>query len=73
MTTNFSEVFNSVLKETRNVPIMACVQMTFYRVNDYFALRRKPRQPQPRSLLNSRHTVFVPIAMGSECLTSSRG
>lgn len=41
MTTNFSEVFNSVLKGARNVPITAYVQMTFYRVNDYFVLRRK--------------------------------
>lgn len=41
MTTNFSEVFNSVLKGARNLPITACVQMTFYRVNDYFVLRRR--------------------------------
>lgn len=41
MMTNFSEVFNSVLKGVRNVPITACVQMTFYRVNNYFVLRRK--------------------------------
>lgn len=41
MTTNFYEVFNSVLKGTRNLPIIACVQTTFYRVNDYFMLRRK--------------------------------
>lgn len=41
MTTNCSEVFNSVFKGTRNVPTTACVQLTLYRVNDYFILRQK--------------------------------
>lgn len=41
MTTNFSKVFNSVLKGARKLLIMACVQMDFYRVNDYFILRRR--------------------------------
>ncbi|RVW28833.1 Serine/threonine-protein phosphatase 7 long form-like [Vitis vinifera] len=41
MTTNMSEVFNSVLKGARSFPITAFVQLTFYRVNSYFAVRRE--------------------------------
>ncbi len=36
-----SEVFNSVLKGARSFPITAFVQLTFYRVNSYFAVRRE--------------------------------
>lgn len=39
-TTNMSEVFNGVLKGARCLPITALVQMTFFRVNSYFATRR---------------------------------
>ncbi|KAL6328847.1 hypothetical protein AAG906_003864 [Vitis piasezkii] len=41
MTTNMSEVFNSVLKGARSFPITAFVQLTFYRVNSYFVVRRE--------------------------------
>ena len=41
MTTNMSEVFNGVLKGTRNLPITVLVQLTFYRVNSYFTVRRE--------------------------------
>ena len=41
MTTNISEVFNSVLKGTRNLPITALVQLTFFRLNSYFVARRE--------------------------------
>lgn len=41
LTTDFSEVFNSVLKGAWYVPITASVQMTFYRVNNYFVLQQK--------------------------------
>ncbi|RVW52910.1 hypothetical protein CK203_110637 [Vitis vinifera] len=41
MTTNMSEVFNSVLKGARSFLITAFVQLTFYRVNSYFAVRRE--------------------------------
>lgn len=41
MTISFSKDFNNVLKGVQNVPITTCVQMTFYRVNDYFFLGRK--------------------------------
>ena len=40
MTTNLSEVFNSVLKGARNLPITACVQLTFYRLVNFFSTRR---------------------------------
>ncbi|XP_021741484.1 uncharacterized protein LOC110707748 [Chenopodium quinoa] len=39
-TANMSEVFNGVLKGARCLPITALVQMTFFRVNSYFATRR---------------------------------
>ncbi|RVX20495.1 Serine/threonine-protein phosphatase 7 long form-like [Vitis vinifera] len=41
MTTNMSEVFNGVLKGARNLPITTLVQLTFYRVNSYFTVRRE--------------------------------
>ncbi|XP_021724760.1 uncharacterized protein LOC110692084 [Chenopodium quinoa] len=40
-TTNFSETFNNVLKGARFLPIMSLVELTFYRVNKYFTLRRE--------------------------------
>ena len=39
MTTNMSEVFNGVLKGARNLPITTLVQLTFYRVNNYFTVK----------------------------------
>ncbi|KAL6341074.1 hypothetical protein AAG906_032189 [Vitis piasezkii] len=41
MTTNMFEVFNGVLKDARNLPIIALVQLTFYWVNSYFTVRRE--------------------------------
>ena len=41
MTTNMFEVFNGVLKGACNLPITALVQLTFYRVNSYFTVRRE--------------------------------
>ena len=41
MTTNISEVFNSVLKGARTLPITALVQLTFFRLNGYFVARRE--------------------------------
>ena len=40
MTTNLFEVFNSVLKEARNLPIIACVLLTFYLLVNFFSTRR---------------------------------
>ena len=39
MTTNMSTVFNSVLKGARSLPITALVQLTFFRLNNYFVAR----------------------------------
>ena len=41
MTTNMSELFKSVLKEARSLPITALVQLTFFQINSYFVARRK--------------------------------
>ena len=40
MTTNISEVFNSVLKGARSLPVTALVQLTFFRLNSYFVAKR---------------------------------
>ena len=34
------EVFNSVLKGARSLPVIALVQLTFFRLNSYFVARR---------------------------------
>ncbi|RVW95312.1 hypothetical protein CK203_034138 [Vitis vinifera] len=36
-----SKVFNGVLKGACNLPITALVQLTFYRVNSYFTVKRE--------------------------------
>ena len=41
MTTNMSEVFNSVFKGARNLLIIALVQLTFSYLNSYFIARRE--------------------------------
>ena len=41
MTTNISEVFKSVLKEARSLPVTALVQLTFFRLNSYFVARKE--------------------------------
>ena len=41
MTTNISEVFNSVLTGDRSLPVTALVQLTFFSLNSYFAVRRE--------------------------------
>ncbi|XP_035840398.1 uncharacterized protein LOC110914384 [Helianthus annuus] len=40
LTTNLLEIFNSVLKGGRCLPITSCVQLTFYRLVHYFDVRR---------------------------------
>ncbi|XP_050916681.1 uncharacterized protein LOC127131827 [Lathyrus oleraceus] len=39
MTTNLAEAMNSVLKETRNLPIIALVKSTYYRLGSLFGKR----------------------------------
>ena len=41
MTTNISEVFNSVLKGGCSLPVTALVQLTFFRLNSYSVARRE--------------------------------
>ena len=41
MTTNISEVFKSVLKGARSLPVTALVQLAFFRLNNYFVARRE--------------------------------
>ena len=41
MTTNMSEVFNSVLKGSCSLPITALVQLTIFWLNGYFVARRE--------------------------------
>ena len=41
MTTNMLKVFNSVLKGTRSLPFTALVQLTFFRLNNYFVASRE--------------------------------
>ena len=41
MTTNMSELFNSVLKGARSLPFTTLVQLTFFRLNSYFVVRRE--------------------------------
>ena len=41
MITNMFEVFNSVPKGARSLPITALVQLTFFRLNRYFVSRRE--------------------------------
>ena len=57
MTTNMSEVFNSVLKGARNLPITALVQLTFFRLNSYFAARRE--QGANKLTSDEQYTPYV--------------
>ncbi|KAL6321966.1 hypothetical protein AAG906_035881 [Vitis piasezkii] len=57
MTTNMSEVFNSVLKGARSLPITALVQLTFFRLNSYFVVRRE--QGANRLASNEEYTPYV--------------
>ena len=41
MTTNMSKVFNSVFKVARSLPVTALVQLTVFRLNRYFVVRRE--------------------------------
>ena len=41
MTTNISEVFNSVFKGARSLLVIALIQLTFFRLNSYVVARRE--------------------------------
>ena len=59
MTTNIFEVFNSVLKGTRSLPIIALVQLTIFRLNGYFVAIRE----QGYNILTSdeQYTSYVDV------------
>ena len=57
MTTNMSEVFNSVLKGARSLPITTLVQLTFSRLNSYFVARRE--QGAARLTSDEQFTPYV--------------
>ena len=57
MTTNMSEVFNSVLKRARNLPITALVPLTFFRLNSYFVAKRE--QCANRLASDEQYTPYV--------------
>ena len=57
MTTNMLEVFNSVFKGARNLPFTALVQLTFFRLNNYFVARRE--QGANRLTSDKQFTSYV--------------
>ena len=57
MTTNMSEVFNSVLKGARSLPITALVQLIFSPLNSYFVARRE--QDDARLAFDEQFTPYV--------------
>ena len=57
MITNISEVFNSVLKGAWSLPVAALVQLTFFRLNSYFIVRRE--QGYNRLASDEQYTPYV--------------
>ena len=57
MTTNMFEIINSVLKGTRNLPITALIQLTFFHLRSYFVARRE--QGAIRLTSNEQYTLYV--------------
>ena len=57
MTTNMSEMFNSVIKGACSLPITTLVQLTFFRLNSYFVVRRE--QGTNRLASNEEYTPYV--------------
>ncbi|XP_027158043.1 uncharacterized protein LOC113759665 [Coffea eugenioides] len=70
MTTNLLEVFNSVLKGARSLPIIVLVQLTFYHVNSYFAIRRQ--LAVQRSVSGQSFTPFVDGKISSYGIKAGR-
>ncbi|CAI9272226.1 unnamed protein product [Lactuca saligna] len=64
LTTNLSEIFNSVLKGARFLPIIACVQLTFYRMVHYFEVRRPlGSSSQAHGDTHTPHVVVKQVAL----------
>ena len=72
LTTNLSEIFNSVLKDARFLPITACVQLTFYRLVHYFEVRR-PLGVSSRvnGQTHTPHVVAKQVALMSKSIAHS--
>ena len=58
ITTNMSEVLNSILKGTQRLPVTAFVQLTFYRVKSYFVVKR---QHISNILTSTDNTLLMPM------------
>ena len=52
-----SKVFNNVLKGAHNLPIIALVQLTFFRLNSFFVARRE--QGVNRLASDEQYTPYV--------------
>ena len=52
-----SDVFNSVLKGTRNLPFIALVQLTLFHLNNYFVVRKE--QGANRLAFDEQFTLYV--------------
>ena len=61
LTINLSEVFNSILRGAKNVPITACIQMIFYRLVKYFNTRHAQVLRYVEENLNNLFTPHVAI------------
>ena len=57
MTTNLFEIFNSVFKEARSLPITALVQFTFFCLNSYFVAIRE--QGTNGLTFDEQYTLYV--------------
>ena len=57
MTTNMSEVSNSVLKGARSLPFTTLVQLILFRLNSYFFAKRE--QGANRSTSDEQLTPYV--------------
>ncbi|XP_057740334.1 uncharacterized protein LOC130957497 [Arachis stenosperma] len=57
MTTNLVECINSVLKGTRNLPVLALVRATYYRLNELFT--RKSAETHERKRTGFTYFVFA--------------
>ena len=57
MATNMLEVFNSILKGARSLPFTTLVQLTFFRLNNYFVVRRE--QGANRLTSDEQFTPYV--------------
>ena len=61
MITNMSEVFNSILKGARSLPVTALVKLTFFRLNTHFVVRRE--QGYDRLTSDEQYTPYVDVKM----------